>query len=254
MMEVRRSRFSSASHFQADRGNDRLERKENEVWRLAILMLVILAVGVAVLSQQALQTSQWHLEALPAGAGVLIVLFGAYVWSKKREIDELRGFVRGFRKVQNSPPSAEQLERLAEVIANSRQGYRDLIDSLDHLIFTTSLEGEIRAVNQRITQVFGFPYSELVGHCIDEFFDEPRLEHLKDSIAWFVEKRHCTGTVRACLKKTGTVLYFDCVLQAQQGRNVRACACCAGERLARGHVAGRAQVVGGRWRVTTVGS
>jgi len=66
---------------------DRLERKENEVWRLAILMLVILAVGVAVLSHQALQSSQWHLEALPVGAGVLIVLFGAYVWKKKREID-----------------------------------------------------------------------------------------------------------------------------------------------------------------------
>ena len=48
---------------------DRLERKENEVWRLAILMLMILAVGVAVLSHQALQTSPWHLEALPAGAG-----------------------------------------------------------------------------------------------------------------------------------------------------------------------------------------
>jgi two-component system, sensor histidine kinase and response regulator len=193
---------------------DRLQRKENEVWRLALLMLAILAVGVAVLSQQALQTSPWHLEALPIGAGVLIILFGAYIWKKKREIDELRGFVRGFQKVQDSPPSAEQLERLAEVIATSRQGYRDLIDSLDHLIFTTSLEGEIRTVNQRITQVFGFSYSELVGHRMDEFFDEPRLEHLKESIGWFVERRHWTGTVRARLKKTGAVLYFDCVLQA----------------------------------------
>jgi PAS domain S-box-containing protein len=193
---------------------DRLQRKENEVWRLAILMLVILAVGVAVLSHQALQTSQWHLESLPIGAGVLIVLFGAHIWHKKHEIDELRGFVRGFQKVQDSPPSAEQLEKLAEVIAASRQGYRDLIDSLDHLIFTTSLEGEIRTVNQRISQVFGVPFSELVGHRMDEFFDEPRLEHVKDSIAWFEEKRQWTGTVRARLKKTGAVLYFDCVLQA----------------------------------------
>jgi len=193
---------------------DRLERKENEVWHLAILMLVILAVGVAVLSHQALQTSQLHLEALPVGAGVLIVLFGAYVWKKKHEIDELRGFVRGFQKVQDSPPSAEQLERLAEVIAASRQGYRDLIDSLDHLIFTTSLEGEIRTVNQRISRVFGLSYAELVGHRIEEFFDEPRMEHVKDSVAWYEEKRHWTGTVRARLKKTGAVLYFDCVLQA----------------------------------------
>ena len=193
---------------------DRLERKENEVWRLAIFMLVILAVGVAVLSQQALQTNQWHLEALPAGAGVLIVLFGIYVWSKKREIDELRGYARGVQKMQDSPPSAEQLERLAEVISNSRQGYRDLIDSLDHLIFTISLDGEIRTVNQRITRVFGFTYPELVGHRMDEFFDEPRMEVLKNSVAWFVERRNWTGTVRAVLKKTGAVHYFDCVLQA----------------------------------------
>jgi PAS domain S-box-containing protein len=193
---------------------DRLERKENEVWRLALLMLVILAVGVAVLSQQAMGKSPWHLEALPVGAGVLIILFGAYVWKKKREIDELRGFVRGFQQVRESPPSAEQLERLAEVIAASRQGYRDLIDSLDHLIFTTSLEGEIRTVNQRIAQVFGYSFSELVGHRLDDFFDEPRLENLKGSIDWFVERRHWTGTVRARLKKTGSVHYFDCVLQA----------------------------------------
>ena len=35
---------------------DRLEHKENEVWRLAILMLVVLAIGVAVLSQEAVTT------------------------------------------------------------------------------------------------------------------------------------------------------------------------------------------------------
>ncbi len=193
---------------------DRLQNKENEVWRLALLMLAILAIGVAVLSKQAMQSSPWHLEALPVGAGTLIILFGVYIWKKKREIDELRGFVRGFQKVQDSPPSAEQLERLAEVIANSRQGYRDLIDSLDHLIFTTSLDGEIRAVNQRITQVFGFSYSELVGHRMDEFFDEPRMDRLKESVAWFEDRRQWTGTVRTRLKKTGAVLYFDCVLQA----------------------------------------
>ena len=193
---------------------DRLERKENDVWRLAILMLAILAVGIAVLSYQALQSSPLHLEALPVGVGVLIILFGVYIWSKKREIDELRGYARGVQKMQDSPASAEQLERLAEVISNSRQGYRDLIDSLDHLIFTISLDGEIRTVNQRITQVFGFSYPELVGHRMDEFFDEPRMDHLKDSVAWFVERRTWTGTVRAVLKKTGAVHYFDCVLQA----------------------------------------
>jgi len=193
---------------------ERIERKEKAVWRLTILMLVILAVGVAVLSQEALPSTQLELKILPAGAGVLIVLFGAYIWSKKHEIDELRGFVRDFLKVQESPSGKEQLEQLAEVIANSRQGYRDLVDSLDHLIFTTSLEGEIRTVNQRVSEVFGHPFSELVGRRIDEFFDEPRWEQVKDLIPAFMENRRWTGTVRACIKKTGEVLYFDCVLQA----------------------------------------
>jgi PAS domain S-box-containing protein len=193
---------------------DRLDRRESEVWRLALVMLAVLAIGVAVLAYQAMQKYQWRMEALPIGAGALIFLFGFYVWNKKREIDELRGYVRGFQQVRDSPPSAEQLERLAEVISASRQGYRDLIDSFDHLIFTLSLEGEIRTVNQRIAQVLGYSYSEIVGHRLHEFVDEPDLGALKESVGWFVERRNWTGTVRVRLKKTGEVHYFDCVLQA----------------------------------------
>ena len=159
--------------------------------------------------------SQWHLEALPVGAGVLIVLFGAYVWNKKHEIDELRGFVRGFQKVQDSPPSAEQLERLAEVISTSRQGYRDLIDSLDHLIFTTSLEGEIRTVNQRISQVFGLSVLRTGGASHGRVLRRAATgarERIPSPGSW--RRDSWTGTVRARLKKTGAVHYFDCVLQA----------------------------------------
>src|SRR5277367_1577337 len=136
------------------RETERLERKEKELWRLAIFMLIVLAVGVGVLSHQTLQDSQFNLQALPIGAGVLIFLFGIYIWKKKREIDELRGFVRGFNELKQAPPTAEQLDKLADIISASRQGYRDLIDSLDHLVFTVSLNGVIRTVNQRITEVF----------------------------------------------------------------------------------------------------
>ncbi len=195
-------------------GMDRLERKENEVWRLAILMLVILAVGVAVLSHQAIQISQRHVEALPVGAGVLIVLFGAYVWNKKREVDELRGFVRGFQKVQDCPAQHRTTRKAGR----------------SHLRFPARLPGPDRQPRPfDFHDVAGWRNTRSESACrtnirssllrtggapLDEFFDEPRFENLKESIAWFEEKRGWTGTVRARLKKTGAVLYFDCVLQA----------------------------------------
>ena len=193
---------------------ERLERKENEVWRLAIFMLVILSVGVGVLSKQALDTTPWHLEALPVGAGVLIFLFGIYIWTRKHKIDELRTLVRGFRMPKDQVADPDELEKLAGVISASRQGYRDLIDSLDQLIFTTSLNGELRAVNQRVAETLELPYSELVGHKLEEFFDEPRIENLNDAIERFTERRHWSGTVRVRQKGSGKVRYLDCILQA----------------------------------------
>jgi PAS domain S-box-containing protein len=193
---------------------ERLERKENEIWRLAIFMLVVLSIGVGILSKQALEATPWHLDALPIGAGVLIFLFGLHIWTRKHKIDELRGLVRGFQTVKGPSSEPEELEKLAEVISASRQGYRDLIDSLDQLIFTTSLDGELRAVNQRVAEALDLSYSEVVGHRLNEFFDEPRIENLKDSIARFMERRHWSGTVRVRQKNTGKVRYLDCVLQA----------------------------------------
>jgi PAS domain S-box-containing protein len=144
----------------------------------------------------------------------LIAFFGLRIWKKKREIDELRDYIRGFQQLRELPPSVEQLERLTKVIAASRQGYRDLIDSFDHLIFTLSLEGEIRAVNQRIAHLLGCTYAEVVGHSLDEFFEEPSLATLKESLPCFIERRTWAGTVRVRLKKNRDIHFFDCVLQA----------------------------------------
>jgi len=66
---------------------ERLERKENEIWRLAIFMLVVLSVGVGILSKQALEAAPWRHDALPIGAGVLIFLFGMHLWTRKHKID-----------------------------------------------------------------------------------------------------------------------------------------------------------------------
>ncbi len=193
---------------------EQLELKEKELWRHSLLLLGVLAIAVALLSRETLRTIPLRLEALPIGVVVLVVLFGAYTWTRRREIAELRGFVRGFQERLGGPPNAEQLEKLAEVISESREGYRELIDGLDHLVFLVLLDGEIKAVNRRFAEEFGLPYKELIGHRLDEILDEPSHAEIEKFIPTFIEKRHWAGIIQARLKRTREIRYYDCALHA----------------------------------------
>lgn len=192
-----------------------LERKEGELWRVALLFLTLLATGLAVNSWETIRglpRQGFRLEAIPVGVMVLAVLFSLYVWKKRSEIDELRGFVRAMQERDQAPPSAQQLEQLAEVLARSQQGYRELIDSFNDLVFALSLEGEIRSVNRRFAEIFGVPFPQLVGHPLDEFLEEPSRSALMEGLARFRERPEWSGTVRARWRNTGATRFFECVL------------------------------------------
>ena len=192
-----------------------LERKEGELWRVSLLFLALLATALAVSSWETIRTlprESLRLESLPAGVIILGALFAAYVWQKKREIDQLRGFVRSMQEREQAPPTEGQLERLTDILVRSQQGYRELIDSFEDLVFALSLEGEIRSANRRVAEVFDLPFAGLVGHRLDELIDEPARAGVEKALPRFLERRHWSGTVRVRLKRTGAVRYFECVL------------------------------------------
>ena len=54
-----------------------------------------------------------------------------------------------------------QFKKLVEVISRSQLNYRELIDSLDHDVFTISLEGEIRVANRRFVEILGVSFRDL---------------------------------------------------------------------------------------------
>jgi PAS domain S-box-containing protein len=194
---------------------DSPDRRKRGAGRVALAILAVaFGAGAAVLYRGGAGTREWLAEAPVAAACAAAALLILYAWKTKREADELRQYVTGLRQIRGLPPSHEQLEKLAEIISASRQGYRDLIDSFDQLIFTISLDGELRTVNQRIARLLGLEYSEIVGHRLHEFLDEPDLTMVRDSIGWFLEYRKWAGTVRVRFKKTSDVRYLDCVLQA----------------------------------------
>jgi PAS domain S-box-containing protein len=196
---------------------DHLSRRERGVWRAALLLLGALAVAFAATSWQSIRSMSNHLEALPVGLVVLVFLFVAYAWSKTNEISELRGLVRGIEQRTNTGHDATQLDQLFSLISRSQQGYRDLIDTFEDLLFSVSNDGKILTVNRSFADLLGLSFSDVVGRSMDEFFDLPEASDRATLEQWlprFIQRRRWTGVVRARIKQTGALRYFDCVLHA----------------------------------------
>jgi PAS domain S-box-containing protein len=111
-------------------------------------------------------------------------------------------------------PSDQQLDQLSQDIQRSQRSFKELIDSFDDVAFACSLDGTLRTVNRRVTQMLGLSYQDIVGHKIDDFVQEPLRREVEGGLLRFLEKRRWSGLVRVQLKNSARALYFDCVLNA----------------------------------------
>jgi PAS domain S-box-containing protein len=190
-----------------------LEREEAWLWRVALLFVVLLATGLAVESWERLQNLPYHLGLLSIGLLCVAIAFAGFAYGRRKRVTELKNLVRGLQE-RATTPTDEQLDQLGELIARSQRSFKELIDSFDDVAFATSLEGKIKTVNRRVTELLGIPYSAVVGHRVDEFLEEPKREDADRGLARFLEKRRWSGMVRTRLKANARTLYFDCALNA----------------------------------------
>jgi PAS domain S-box-containing protein len=192
--------------------SDRLAAREGRLWLLAVILLISLAVGLAVVSWQPIHLLPWKLDALPFGLVLLVSLFGAYAISRWREMAQLRGLVHDLSH-QPQSPAAGQVEKLFEIVQRSQRGYRDLIDTFDDFLLSLSLQGEILAVNRSFAELLGRPFSEVVGHRLDEFVelaDNAGLASLLRELISLLERRQRSGVLRIRLKHETNARYFQC--------------------------------------------
>jgi two-component system NtrC family sensor kinase len=196
---------------------EQFEKRQNELWRLTFLVLFVLALFFAWTSWDSIRSLAHRFEALPIGLVILVVLFGAYMWNKTREISELRGLMHGLEQRDAQPPSDKQLDQLFEIISRSQQGYRDLIDSFDDLLLAITLDGKIRAVNRSFSDLVQTPFQQIIGRPLSEFVEEGSGEGqnlLNRAMPRFLERRHWTGVVQVRLRNQTSPFYFDCVAHA----------------------------------------
>jgi two-component system NtrC family sensor kinase len=174
--------------------------------------MLLLAVALAGLLYERLENIPFQLRAIPFGILALSILFAVYAYGRRREVGELKGLLRGLQEHVGAAPSEEQLDQLSQVIMRSQRNFKELIDSFDDPACAVSLDGTLRTVNKRVSELTGLPYSELVGRKIYDLIEEPTREDVERGLGRFLDKKRWAGTVRIRLKNNSRPLYFECVL------------------------------------------
>jgi PAS domain S-box-containing protein len=190
-----------------------LEKEENWLWRTALLFLVLMATALAAESWERLQNLPYHLGLLSIGLFCVAIAFAGFAYGRRKRVTELKALVRDLKE-RASVPSEQQLDQLGQLIARSQRSFKELIDSIDDAAFAISLDGKLRTVNRRMAELLSTPYTEVVGHKLDEFLDEPKREDVERNLAHFLEAKRWSGTVQVRLKSSRRTLYFDCVVNA----------------------------------------
>ena len=189
-----------------------LEREESQLWRWLLGFMVLLSVALAGLLWERLESIPYSLRAIPIGVLALSVLFAVYAYGRRREVSELKGLLQGLQEHVGAAPSEEQLDQLSQVIMRSQRSFKELIDSFDDPACAVSLDGTVRTVNKRVTELTGLAFADLVNHKIYDFVEEPTREEVERGLGRFLEKKRWAGTVRLRLKNNSRPLYFDCVI------------------------------------------
>jgi two-component system NtrC family sensor kinase len=201
---------------QPDLPSNRLEHEESQLWRWALGLLVLLAAAVAALSWQQLKDLPYQLWAIPAGLFLLALLFATYAFGRKREVSELNRILKGFQSqgAAGAGPSEDQLDQLGQLIMRSQRSFKELIDSLEDVALAISLDGTVRTVNRRTTEILGVSYNQLVGHKLEDFLGAPLRAEASTNLARFLEKRTWSGVIEVHLKNDSRRLFYDCVINA----------------------------------------
>src|ERR1022692_5264312 len=182
---------------QQSRPPHKLEREESQLWRWILLFMVLLAAGFAALGWERLESLPYHLGPMALGVLVLSILLAVYAYGRRKEVSELKVLLQDLQEHVGAAPSEAQLDQLSEMIARSQRNFKELIDSFEDAACAVSLDGTLRTVNKRISELAGLPYTEIVGKKFFDFIEEPSRGSVEAGPARFLAKRPWGGPMRA---------------------------------------------------------
>ena len=111
-------------------------------------------------------------------------------------------------------PSEAEYNELVAVISGSQRNYRDLIDNLDHAVFTLALDGEIRVANRCLSELLDVSFQHLIGRRLTDFIELPTYAQFQQWLPVLLKAGSWAGTVTVHLRKDREARQFHCWVQA----------------------------------------
>jgi PAS domain S-box-containing protein len=189
----------------------RLDREESRLWRIALLFVALLGVGVAAAVWENLAQISLHIGALvvPVFVALLVIVFALFSARKRQEIALLRAELRGIEKAASAPPSDNQLEHMLELIQRSQKGFRDLVDSLDDAVLALSPNGTIQASNRTVAELFDAEFPLFIGRSVTDFIARPTAAEALRLLPRLRNGRPWSGVVEVQLRREAKPRFFD---------------------------------------------
>jgi len=191
-------------------------RITTKYWPALVLLLASVLVGTAFLLKDSVIPYSLRLTGMVIGLLLVVTLLLLLIWQKPGGVTEPHKRIFKGQPLKGKRVSPDQFEQLFEVLSQSQQNYRDLIDTFDDVLFLISPEGVFRAANRSVVELLGVSFPEIIGRRVEEFLKVDESEVLRQAVRQFTERGHWSGILRVRMKKTGAIRQFDCVVRAQK--------------------------------------
>ncbi len=192
----------------------RLDREETKLWRLALLFIALLGVGLAAAAWDNISQISARYRVVPICAAALAIGLAYYTGRKRHQIAHLRAEIKEQEVLPVREKAEDDIEHLVDIIRRSQRGFRELVDSFDDVVLAVSLDGTIQASNRTFADLLGRGFSDFVFHPITDFIDYPNASDVQHVLPRLLERRQWSGIVEVHFRHETMVRHFDCSMRA----------------------------------------
>jgi PAS domain S-box-containing protein len=191
----------------------RLDHEETKLWRLALLFIALLGVGLAAAAWDNISQISAQYRIVPISAAVLAVGLAYYTGRKRHQIAHLREAI-----ATNEPPATREkadddIEHLVDIIRKSQRGFRELVDSFEDVVLAISMDGKIQASNRTFADLLGRGFSEFVFHPAADFIEYPTAAEVQRILPRLLERRQWSGVIEVQFRHEHLLRHFDCSMR-----------------------------------------